>query len=127
MAKVARSGSLGLFIILFAASAWTTAPASAAGFAECKAEYKVVGLPERGDDPGASEVQHRCFTGFALLHNNSTKIPDWVIERLTIRTIRGPADRNDNFHADDQIAQGSRSELTDYKKRFRGRAFDRGH
>jgi endonuclease G len=102
--------------------------ASAGDFEACRAIYAEVGLPQRLGDTDVGETQDRCFKGFALLHNNRTKVPDWVIESLTIDSFRGQATRSKSaFAADTVIAEGQRSDLSDYEARYQGQLFDRGH
>lgn len=105
------------------------APASsAADFETCRATYAEVGLPKRLGESDVGETQDRCFKGFALLHNNRTKVPDWVIESLTVSSFHGQATRSKSaFAADTVIAQGNRAELKDYEARYQGQLFDRGH
>jgi endonuclease G, mitochondrial len=103
------------------------APARA-DFDACRATYAEAGLPERLGESEVGEVQDRCFKGFALLYNKKTKVPDWVIERLTIDSFRGHATRSKSaFVADTVVADGTRAELGDYRARWNGQTFDRGH
>jgi len=103
-------------------------PARADDFAACRATYAEIGLPKRLGDSDVGETQERCLKGFALLHNNRTKVPDWVIESLTAGSFRGEATRSKaSFAADAAIPQGQRAELGDYEARYQGQMFDRGH
>jgi len=117
---------LSILALVLAASL----PQARAGtdFEACRATYAEVGLPARLGDSDVGETQARCFKGFALLHNSRTKVPDWVIESLTINSFRGTATRSkSSFAADTVIAEGSRAELGDYEASFQGQQFDRGH
>ena len=118
-----------LIIALLAAAVWLPSAHADTEFEACRATYAEVGLPKRlGDSDVGGETQARCFKGFALLHNNRTKVPDWVIESLTIDSFRGQATRSKSaFTADAEIAEGNRSEPRDYEARYDGQLFDRGH
>ena len=104
-----------------------SAPAHAE-FEGCRAGYAEVGLPKRLGDTDVGEVQDRCLKGFALLYNKRTKVPDWVIERLTPDSFRGTATRSKSaFAADTVIAENERATLSDYEANWQGQRFDRGH
>jgi len=118
---------LSAALALFTASLGAPA-ASAANFEACRAIYAEVGLPKHLGDTEVGETQDRCFKGFALLHNNRTKIPDWVIENLTINSFQGEATRSKSaFAADPALPEGGRAELADYEARYQGQLYDRGH
>ncbi|MCE9522500.1 MAG: DNA/RNA non-specific endonuclease [Alphaproteobacteria bacterium] len=117
-----------VLLFAFAAASWLPQAHADAEFATCRATYAEVGLPARLGDSDVGETQARCFQGFALLHNSRTKVPDWVIESLTIDSFRGTATRSkSSFAADPAIAVGHRAELSDYEASFQGQQFDRGH
>jgi len=104
-----------------------SAPAHAE-FEGCRAAYSEVGLPKRLGDSDVGETQDRCLKGFALLYNKRTKVPDWVIERLTPDSFRGTATRSKSaFAADTVIAENERATLGDYEANWQGQRFDRGH
>ena len=114
-------------MLLLLAAAWPPAPARAE-FDTCRMIYAEIGLPKRLGESDTGEVQDRCFKGFALLLNKRTKVPDWVIESLTIDSFRGQATRSKSaFAADTVVAEGQRAELKDYEALYRGQSFDRGH
>ncbi len=55
--------------------------------------FQRLGLPVlRGDFP-LGQHKRICRPGYALLHNAETKNPDWVIELLTRKNLRGTAVR----------------------------------
>jgi endonuclease G len=117
-----RRAGLAIAVVLSFAS-----PANAE-FEACRAAYAEVGLPNRLGEVDAGEMRDRCFKGFALLYNTRTKVPDWVIERLTPESFRGTATRSKaSFAADTVIAEGTRAELADYEAAWQGQRFDRGH
>lgn len=84
-----------------------------------------VGAPvyQNAEDRLPEDTTLLCRDGYLLSHNNETKIPDWALERLTPDRFEGTAKRKNNFHEDDELAVGRRSELADYKSS----GFDRGH
>lgn len=104
------------------------AAALADEFTACKATYNDVGLPKQLGDADVGNLQDRCLEGFALSYNKRTKIPDWVIERLTVKSFRGEATRSkSSFSEDTEVAEGARAELGDYESAYDGQHFDRGH
>jgi endonuclease G, mitochondrial len=115
-------------LLALVAAALLSPPAHANDFTACRATYAEIGLPKRLGDSEVGETQPRCLRAFALLHNNRTKVPDWVIESLTIESFRGQATRSKAaFAADTTIPEGQRAELNDYEARYRGQSYDRGH
>jgi endonuclease G len=103
-------------------------PASADEFTACKATYADVGLPKQLGDADVGNLQDRCLEGFALSYNKRTKVPDWVIERLTAKSFVGQATRSKStFAADTEVDEGARAELSDYESAYEGQHFDRGH
>lgn len=75
--------------------------------------------------PAMEKTRELCFSGFAILHNGSTKTPMFVAERLN-RNLLVKAQglqRTDRFYADARLPRAERAELTDY----RGSGYSRGH
>ena len=70
-------------------------------------------------DPGRIVL---CRKGYMLAFNPVTRVPDWVIERLSPQAVTGKAERKNNFRVDDLLADKG-STLADYK----GSSYDRGH
>jgi len=65
-----------------------------------------------------------CRLGYALSHNSTHKVPDWVAYHLVKdRIISGNVPRSDDFRPDPDLEPGDRAELKDYK----GSGYDRGH
>ena len=91
----------------------------------CEAMFEDVGAPvyQNADAMADGQTTLLCRDGYLLSHNNETKVPDWVLERLTPARFRGTAVRKNNFKPDDALAAEQRSELADYD----GSGFDRGH
>jgi len=83
---------------------------------DCR-EFTVFGVPGRSGDL-------LCRKGYLLAHDPAKKTPIWVVEHLTRdRLQRKVTGRSEDFRADGDLAQGARSELSDY----RGSGYDRGH
>ena len=75
----------------------------------------------RGEEPPHDLL---CREGYVLSHNAETKMPDWVLERLTPERFKGRAKRaQDMFKADPNLPPVRRSTPGDY----RGSGFDKGH
>ena len=72
-----------------------------------------------------SHERELCFSGFAVLHNGSTKTPVFVAERLNRQALQQAQglQRSDKFYADARLPRAERSELDDYKRS----GFSRGH
>lgn len=95
---------------------------------ECSHIFGETGVPELdGDtaDATAGSAGHTfiCREGYGLFHNNTTKIPDWVAEDVTVDEITGNAERADNFEEDPLVPPPTGASLKDYKSS----GFDRGH
>jgi endonuclease G, mitochondrial len=107
--------------LLACASSWAQTDALVA----CEPMFDGVGAPvyQNADAMADDDTTLLCRDGYLLSHNNRTKVPDWVLERLTPARFRGTAVRRNNFKADDALAAARRSELADYD----GSGFDRGH
>lgn len=95
-------------------TAFTAAMASGQG-EKCK-EFLRYGLP-------SATGQLLCRTGFALAHDEATKTPVWVAQRMTPERLVNRVSRTDRFSADPDLPPGRRAELEDY----RGSGYDRGH
>lgn len=111
---------------LLAGPAWAQGAGVAPGD-ECAHIFAETGVPVVDADIGgaAAEPSHTlvCRRGYALYHNNTTHIPDWVAEDVTDDEIVGNAARKDNFRADPETPPPAGASLEDY----RGSGFDRGH
>jgi endonuclease G len=73
----------------------------------------------------AVKTTELCYEAFALMHSGITKTPLWVAEHLVRDNIESAREmaRQDTFHADPNLPEGERAELSDYG----GSGFDRGH
>ena len=91
----------------------------------CEPMFDGVGAPVYQNEDALTEGDTTllCRDGYLLSHNNLTKVPDWVLERLTPERFQGTAIRRNNFRADDALSVEQRSELSDYDRS----GFDRGH
>jgi endonuclease G len=105
------------------AAAWLVfaAPAAAGPLEDCAPMLKYTGAPEHKAD---DEFQRPlCRLGYVLSYNAHQRVPDWVVEVLTVDRLDGPAKRKNNFHVDDDLEESEQSKLTDYA----GTHLDRGH
>ena len=64
-----------------------------------------------------------CRLGYALSHNATHKVPDWVAYHLTAEKMQGTHPRSDDFRPDPDLEKGKRAEKKDYKRS----GYDRGH
>ncbi len=100
--------------------AWT-ASGDPARYAACVSRFQVVGLPVERAGAGTTDHIAICRRGYALSFNQTTRNPDWVIERLVPSNVQGSAHRRDNFQADPLVPDGPTPD--DYNKSGK----DRGH
>lgn len=90
----------------------------------CEHIFTDTGVPVmEGDTARDGEHIPLCRRGYAAYLNTVTKNPDWVAEEITARTIKGQAERNDNFMEDAEAPPPASATLDDYRKS----GFDRGH
>src|SRR3954471_277010 len=88
----------------------------------CKKIWAEIGLPAL--NPGGHHTTRICHVGYITGHNDSSKTPDWVIERLTPDIVSGDATREDqDFKADPEVATEKAAGPGDYD----GSGFDKGH
>lgn len=67
-----------------------------------------------------------CHLGYIVGHNDRTKTPNWVIERLTPNLTQGSATREgDDFAADGKLPLEAQAQPADYDGN--GFDFDKGH
>lgn len=64
-----------------------------------------------------------CLNGFNALHSGTSKTSLWVAEALTPQRLSVKLKREDTFHEEQQVDDGQRATLADY----RGSGYDRGH
>lgn len=70
---------------------------------DCRAHWDAVGVPQRSAEADEEPV-FVCRRGYVLEHNNETKTPNWVIERLTKDVVGAGRDRpNIKFKADNMV------------------------
>lgn len=80
-------------------------------------EFTTLGVPGTSGDL-------LCRKGYLLSHDAARKTPVWVVEHLTRdRALHKVTGRSDDFRADQDLPEGRRAELSDY----RGSGYDRGH
>lgn len=71
--------------------------------------------------PSTGEILVR--DGYVLSHNNWLKIPNWVAYQVSTSSVRGLAERKNDFRADPELKPWQRAEPADYKKS----GYDQGH
>ena len=67
--------------------------------------------------------QYLCRMGYAVNYNYVTKVPYFVVERITANHLGGNASRKDDFREDPEIPAAHRATLHDYVSS----GYDRGH
>ena len=86
---------------------------------DCAWIYEKVGKPQANSPSSNHEL---CRRGFILSFNQTTGVPDWVMERLTPSVLVGAADRkHSRFKRDPDLNKSPG--LSDYRKS----GYDRGH
>ncbi|MEO0003208.1 MAG: hypothetical protein RLZZ22_900 [Pseudomonadota bacterium] len=70
-------------------------------------------------------TQELCFEAFAVLHSGVSRTPLYSAEHLTRKKLEAAKalSRKDSFHAEDQLPERDRAELSDYARS----GYDRGH
>lgn len=58
-----------------------------------------------------------------LLYNGNRRVPDWVLEVLTLDRFQGEAKRTDSFQEDPDLPPGEAAKLEDYEDT----GYNRGH
>ncbi len=122
---VSNTWPLILALVLVLGS-WTTEAGAATEGGDCDGRFAKTGLPVHRGNFDAEDFTLLCREQYAALHNNRTKISDWVIEDLPRRQLKGSADRDrSRFKEDPDLKRDdiSRATLKDYRKS----GFDRGH
>lgn len=96
-------------------------------FSKCEARYATIGLPVMKSDGSDDGPIALCNAAYAVALNPDTRVPDWVIEKITAAMLKGNAMRKNNFHPDTR-AKDAGSTLADYKGSGGKKAkYDRGH
>ncbi len=85
---------------------------------EC-GEHLPFGIPQTK----TQDVSEICRRGYALLHDNRAKIPQWVAYRLTAERTVGCSPRTSDWDPDPSIPPGKRAVEKDYAKS----GYDIGH
>lgn len=116
--------AIGLALCALPAAAQNRTPV--ADPSKCPDLWAEIGLPE-GKPQGKDKFIVICHLGYVSGHNNVTKAPDWVIERVRpkLADATGEATReSQDFHADELILPPSgRAVPADYDHS----GFDQGH
>ena len=64
-----------------------------------------------------------CKKNYAVNYRKDTKTAEYVVEHLTILSVKGTAKRQDNFHPDISLPKQYQSTIADYDNS----GYDRGH
>lgn len=70
-----------------------------------------------------NQGQYICRLGYAARYNYSTKVSEYVVEKVTAKSVVGTAPRKDEFREDPEVPPQYRATLKDYQ----GSGYDRGH
>ncbi len=90
----------------------------------CESIWEGIGLPVSNNDEAAGAFTYVCHDKFLVRHNNETKTPDWVIERLTAELVSGDNSRPDEAFKPDSCVAPARSAVdNDYRLSL----YARGH
>lgn len=109
--------AIGLFISFFLVGV--------ADATDCPQHY-VQGQPPVIINPKAAvKTTEVCYEAFAVMHSGVTRTPLWSAEHLVRSNIESAQSmsRKNAFHADANLPNGERAELSDYARS----GFDRGH
>jgi len=117
----AQEGRSGRGIRVSCDPAWKPGPENDP--AMCQALWQKIGLPTYAGSGGQESVPV-CHKRYVLMHNNETRIPDWVLEHLTREQVSGDNSRPTNsFDPEPAIPECARAVDNDYKRS----KFARGH
>jgi DNA/RNA endonuclease G (NUC1) len=90
----------------------------------CEALWEGIGLPVSNKDDAGTGFTYVCHEKFLVRHNDETKSPDWVIERLTAELVSGEESRPDApFKSEKCVPRAGRAEDSDYARS----RYARGH
>lgn len=96
----------------------------AADTSACDFLWKDVGEPVSNKDERFGDYVEICKPEFLVRHNNTTRTPDWVIERLTEDIVTGTNKRpRVKFAPDPAVPEGKSAVDTDYARSL----YARGH
>ena len=99
--------------------------AGAANATECPQHYVEGKAPVIINPKAAVKTTEICYEAFAVMHSGITRTPLWSAEHLVRSNIEAAQSmsRQNTFHADANLPNGERAELSDYTRS----GFDRGH
>jgi DNA/RNA endonuclease G (NUC1) len=90
----------------------------------CKSLWEGIGLPLSNKDDDADAFTYVCHEKFLVRHNNETKTPDWVIERLTADQVAKELSRPDQAFKPDTCLPSSGQAIDN---NYRLSLYARGH
>ncbi len=93
--------------------------------AECEQHFVSGAAPVLVKDQLGRDATEICYSGYAVLYSGVSRTPLWSAEHLTADRIEAAQrmKRDNAFHADPNLPDEVRSELSDYART----GFDRGH
>lgn len=99
--------------------------AGAASATACPQHYVEGTAPVITNPKVAAKTTELCYEAFAVEHSGITHTPLWSAEHLIRSSIESAQamSRQNSFHADANLPNGERAELSDYVRS----GFDRGH
>ena len=83
-------------------------------------EFVFHGAPVSGHSAPAQQL---CKTNWGVHYLLPLKASEFVVEKINLEDVTGPAARRDDFRPDPELAPEHRAELSDYT----GTGYDRGH
>ncbi len=109
---------------LAVATVTAAGPALAAG-TDCPQHFADGQPPQVINPKFKPRTQELCFETFAVLHSGISRTPLYSAEHLTRKNLEAAKSlsRKDSFHAEDQLPERDRAELSDYARS----GYDRGH
>lgn len=99
--------------------------AGAAQAAGCPVHYVDGRAPEIRNQKLATATRELCYGVFGVVHSGVTRTPLWSAEYIRAENLERARklDRDDKFHAEQQLPRNQRAELSDYARS----GYDRGH
>ncbi len=112
-------------ILAVTLAAATASSPALAEFASCSRHFAAGQPPQLVNPKLKSRTQELCFEAFAVLHSGVSRTPLYAAEHLKRKNLEaaGELSRKDSFHAEDQLPERDRAELSDYARS----GYDRGH
>jgi endonuclease G len=109
---------LGIALLILDVACTTKPP-------RCTDHFAAGDVPVITSQSLAKQTRTLCFEAYATMHSGVSRTPLWSAEHLTEKNVDAARElkRKNTFHAEPQLPQGERAELSDYARS----GFDRGH